>query len=443
MIHIISQVLGKRLWVHRYRRVASLRFHLVTFMKEKGKGVAENPQQTHNSQPRTRYVAGSSGAVEPLDESYRVRNTDYKKFFRAGRVFQTLWTDPLSSTTNDGVQTFQSKVSLVAFDERVHSKVRRFVVVRQGDRCCTCLPVTSYNGRGIKKTGINLREHGFIYSHKRPKEVKGLDKRPLKVELSRGAAQIVDPSLVNYAKPYTVETNVKVKDVGQLDDASRKFLSHTLKKSSSITTRTLQGQFPSGLLGLLKRNSWVWEQESRCYQLIIRVSLLHLAEVRYPWTLLWVEFYNTQITQPAPAPSGYNQSRIYSNPQFGQPAPATGSYNQSSSYSSNPQFDSASSREYFNPRAQVPSILDDQTVSTNRFTQTSGSGGNYLVHGENFGSFPSINAPISSSGGGVGTVLPCKYCKQHCFFVLRACFSHWVPIFGTTIPITPFWLTSV
>jgi len=65
---------------------------------------------------------------------------------------------------------------------------------------------------GYLKRGINLNEHGLIYSsEKKPVTVKGIDKLPLKVKLSKGAERLNNPSYINYGRVYTVETNVKVK----------------------------------------------------------------------------------------------------------------------------------------------------------------------------------------------------------------------------------------
>ncbi|KAF4625912.1 hypothetical protein G7Y89_g12247 [Cudoniella acicularis] len=150
-----------------------------------------------------RHIIGTPGVKEKLDSRYQVRTYDYKKSFRPGRVFCTLWTDPTSEKTNRN-QTFISEV------------------MREG--CCNCLPVTSYEGRSHKKSGIELNEHGQIYSHKRPKEVQGMKKKPLKVILSKTGDALEDTSLVNYGRIYTVESNVKVLDVGVLDEDSQKRL---------------------------------------------------------------------------------------------------------------------------------------------------------------------------------------------------------------------------
>ena len=183
---------------------------------QSGGGDMSTTSQTDNrtsQSPAHRYIAGTSGEKEKLDSRYQVRNHDYKKFFRPGRVFSTLWTVPASGKTNNN-ETF---ISVVKFGEKVHTKIRRFVVVKQKNHRCTCLPVTSYEGRGYKKPDIDLAEHGFIYSSKRPKNISEITKKALKVSLSKGAEPLRDPSLINYGCMYTVETNVKVMDVGTLE----------------------------------------------------------------------------------------------------------------------------------------------------------------------------------------------------------------------------------
>ncbi len=195
-----------------------------------------HPPRTGTSGPQattqtSRLIKGTPGEKETLDPSYIVRNRDWERFFRTGRVFSTLWTDSFSDSTNPQPQNdsennqFMSSVSYVRFNQRVHSKIRRFVVVRLVDMCCTCLPVTTYQGRGHRKKGINLDDHGLIHSSdKQPDSIKGITKRPLKVRLSKGADKLINPSYINYGRVYTVQASVKVKDVGELDLESQKLL---------------------------------------------------------------------------------------------------------------------------------------------------------------------------------------------------------------------------
>jgi len=175
-------------------------------------------------------IHGTKGNIEPSDSSYRVRKKDYKSFFVVGKVFSTLWTEAFKGTNNDQNETF---VSHIVFDDMDFSNILQFVVVKVGLRSCTCLPVTSYQGESGNRQGINLDEHGFIYSHKCPRSVAGIgiSKRPLKVNLVKRTVPLQDPSLVNYVRVYTVETNIKVKEIGQLVSKSTKTLLDNFKST--------------------------------------------------------------------------------------------------------------------------------------------------------------------------------------------------------------------
>jgi hypothetical protein len=147
-----------------------------------------------------------------------------KDFFTIGRVFATLWTEPPggnSGKDNDSI------VTDVSYATKVYLKIRRFIVVEERDESAICLPVTSYNGKGLTKRGVRRSDHGFIYVKNKPEKVDGMKSEPLKLDLSRGdATRIIDPTYVNYGKRYTVETNVKVKvkDIGILDTRSKSIL---------------------------------------------------------------------------------------------------------------------------------------------------------------------------------------------------------------------------
>jgi hypothetical protein len=152
------------------------------------------PEPQTKQQRQNRVIKGTAGDSERIDPSYKVRNKDWKEFFRIGRVFSTLWTDSLGDNAGRVDPTF---VSEVKYGERVYSKIRRFIVVREGNRSVSCLPVTSYANQGIRKSGIRLDEHGFIYSRNRPKRVDEMCSRPLKLDLAQGAMHLKDPALVN------------------------------------------------------------------------------------------------------------------------------------------------------------------------------------------------------------------------------------------------------
>lgn len=169
-----------------------------------------------------RLIAPTPGQTEKLDHNYRMRNKDYKKFFTCGRVFKTLWTDPAGPENDSENSQFMSTARYkVAHGEYVYSKIRRFIVVARHDRSCQCLPVTTYDGKGYKKRNIKLEEHGLIYVGNPPPLVPGIFMEPL---LIKDAVEDLDLSYINYGRSYCVDTNVKVKNVGVLDEPSRKLL---------------------------------------------------------------------------------------------------------------------------------------------------------------------------------------------------------------------------
>jgi len=169
-----------------------------------------------NAPSHYRYKISGSDS-ETLDKNYTVRNTDYKRFFGVGRVFSTLWVEPMggasSSRENSGTEfVFGDKGN-------VHYTIRRFVVVRQHDRFCTCLPVTLYTS-GNKKTASKLSDQGLIYTQSPPSNVEGIFRPAIRVTIGKGAGTLRDPSVINYARVSTVEMNLKVKDIGELDPNS-------------------------------------------------------------------------------------------------------------------------------------------------------------------------------------------------------------------------------
>lgn len=79
-------------------------------------------------------------------------------------------------------------------------------------------PVQTYNGRGAAKPGIVMSDHGIIHTTPNapyPLPGENLTKYSIRVEPT--ASEALEPaSRINYGKPYVVEHNVKVFDVGMV-----------------------------------------------------------------------------------------------------------------------------------------------------------------------------------------------------------------------------------
>jgi len=143
------------------------------------------------------------------------------RFFNAGRVFSTLWTEESDGDTSV-------------------PEIRSFVVVGQGTQSSNCLRVRSffvaYQKPDTLLTEADLSEYGSLYSSKQPKAIPGVKKKPLRVELSQALAggEIREPSLIHYKKLYQIEHDVRAKDIGHMDSRNQKLL-HEYSSEYTIT----------------------------------------------------------------------------------------------------------------------------------------------------------------------------------------------------------------
>ncbi|KAF2492884.1 hypothetical protein BU16DRAFT_92975 [Lophium mytilinum] len=118
------------------------------------------------------------------------------------------------------------------FGEKFFVKIRWFVVVKMRSNCCWCLPIQTYEGRGV--TGDKQRSrHAIIYTGDtvpplRPEEMTQRNRLPL-----GDAIRVVpdphweklDPmSRINFDQVYTVQHNVKVRHFGKVHKNSERAL---------------------------------------------------------------------------------------------------------------------------------------------------------------------------------------------------------------------------
>lgn len=138
-------------------------------------------------------------------------------------MFRILWPELAGDTTQNITIATTPRFG----GEKFFVKVRWFVVVREGNDCCTCLSIQTYGNRGIPKNKVK-NHHAIMYTGDTPPE-------PLPSERPRSAGELpmgdpirvigtkpfhskMDPrSRVNFLKIYTVEHNVKVDDFGYVD----------------------------------------------------------------------------------------------------------------------------------------------------------------------------------------------------------------------------------
>jgi hypothetical protein len=162
--------------------------------------------------------------------------SEARQFFKIGRVFAMLYTEPASGASrhnnNDAYTT-------VRFGAEAFTQIRRFVVVSvrrnfvhawyvlvvhlmyTSDHCSS---INTYNRQGTTKHGCDPGEHAVVYntgvdpeSCYLPNEKgRGLYKDPIQVYPADSGSHLQFTSRIRFGMVYSIEWNVKVKDVGRV-----------------------------------------------------------------------------------------------------------------------------------------------------------------------------------------------------------------------------------
>jgi hypothetical protein len=208
------------------------------YKKALGSSIAEN-NPTSNAQltwpPKNIKAAPRSSAYEKLDGRYRVVDVkNQKRFWKQGRVFMMLWTEPAGDNVQvppEGGTRAGSHFSTTWLKGKAYSEIRRFVVVGEGYGNTICSPIHTYSGQATLKPNLaDRQQHAMIYTSKQPPQEKwykaedgtivteNLSKLPIRVnsELSDPEGQLDTLSRINYCKIYTVENNVRVLNIGMV-----------------------------------------------------------------------------------------------------------------------------------------------------------------------------------------------------------------------------------
>lgn len=177
-------------------------------------------------------------SMKTLSNKYQVPDNG-AKFFITGKVFGVLWHEsagqPRSSKsqkkiakTTEGEKAglkdkYDSNLTIGPYGEKIYSHIRRMVVIRERNGYCWCIGINSYNGLGLKKPGLKKEErdaHTIIYDNrKKPmllEEEPEIFRDPIPVEMKPGETLNI-ASRLHYGKPYVIEWNTRVMDVGTVE----------------------------------------------------------------------------------------------------------------------------------------------------------------------------------------------------------------------------------
>jgi hypothetical protein len=111
---------------------------------------------------------------------------------------------------------FESK----GFSEEPFAEPARFAVVKPYPTFSVCLRISTYSGQATTKPGVASHRHaavipvdGTIQPHHLGENII---EEPIEVKIENPEITIDPMSRINFAKPYTVEHNVKVRNIGRV-----------------------------------------------------------------------------------------------------------------------------------------------------------------------------------------------------------------------------------
>ncbi|KAK5725247.1 hypothetical protein LTR17_013116 [Elasticomyces elasticus] len=182
-----------------------------------------------------RALYGTKGSEERLFSTFKVRENP-RRFFKVGRVFLILWTEPAGAGATEITSYEQNDRTITAadggpvpgrFGESVYSQVRRYVVIRGGEQFCSALPIHSYGGQGVGMQWVRKSDHVIIYTSRqaplpleaelpRQGETDALRSTPIRVVPDSPADILSSTSRLDLAKVHTIHHDIKVKPFGEV-----------------------------------------------------------------------------------------------------------------------------------------------------------------------------------------------------------------------------------
>lgn len=120
------------------------------------------------------------------------------------------------------------------YGQWIHTKPRRFVVVRADARTCLAVPITSYTGLGVSKPFVKKSDHCIAYTGQEPPSPldaelpgpgeEGMQPKSIRIEVDDATFRLDPTSRIDFAKPRTVSHDTLIKRFGCVHPGSIKAL---------------------------------------------------------------------------------------------------------------------------------------------------------------------------------------------------------------------------
>lgn len=171
------------------------------------------------------YVPPPSGQYfnEKLGEDFRLYPGEHSRtLFRPGSVIAVFWHDNCgrSLTAPPADRSYQQSCISTIKGEKVYSHIRRFVIVQRRSKFMIGLPISTYSGKRL--TDSERMAHATFYNlggeRRRLSDEQRFIKPTICVDLSVSGQTLSYNSRINYAKPYSIDHNIKIKYLGSVID---------------------------------------------------------------------------------------------------------------------------------------------------------------------------------------------------------------------------------
>jgi hypothetical protein len=182
-------------------------------------------------------LQADSPEAQPRLPDTSVRRAEFSPpssgYLTLGRVFDVLWTEKVAQDT--WVDSVTKEAVTRHFEEQSYPTVRRFVVVKEETHRhhCSALPISTYDGQGVAKSGVIKSEHAIIFAGQdspspSENELPGPGESPMRpipirIELD-DASEIDQMSRVDLGGIHMFQHNVETRSVGHIHEDSVKDL---------------------------------------------------------------------------------------------------------------------------------------------------------------------------------------------------------------------------
>ncbi|KAK5948401.1 hypothetical protein OHC33_010575 [Knufia fluminis] len=175
--------------------------------------------------------------IERLEKGFKVHTgAKLKTVFQRGSLVVVFWHENYgSSLPPKKLETLRPPpkdgklgpgwVSRVE-GEVVYSHKRRFIIVNERSGFSVGIPITSYGGRGLTIKNMSREEqraHAIVYTlDSEPRPLPGeppFTKDPICIDTSISGETLSSSSRLYYAKPQSIDHNIKIKHLGKVIDS--------------------------------------------------------------------------------------------------------------------------------------------------------------------------------------------------------------------------------